>query len=234
MDLFSEFKRTNDWKPFDRYHVKLHITDLVGGVPKNAELIDGWIKATCKEANDEQRAAIVQATKETLTEAAEEMVDKQSIGFKSDERGLFIEGRHVKAMLKECGNIIKDLVEGFGKKGDSQKGISNFKSKVAEQLFVEEERIYLGKQKPDEIEERPIHVMTAQGPRNSLKRVEIVRDVDVGFTLCRRKGNIVPEKAMLAILDYAQTNGLGADRSQGRGKFRVVSVEKIEVAEVVA
>ena len=72
--------------------------------------------------------------------------------------------------------------------------------------------------------------MTAQGPRDSIKRVEIVNSCKVTFTLKRRKGSgkdSVPEKVLLGILDYAQSIGLGADRSQGYGTFEVLSVEKI-------
>jgi len=230
-DLFAEFKK-NDWAPFVRYRVHLKLENIVGGTPKNPKLIDAWINAKNKELTAEEREKLANATRKELGELSAEVAAKNHVGFRQDKNGLFVEGRHVKAMLKESSNIIKTITPGGrGKKSDGDKevpGITNLKSKVAERLFVEEDCIYLGQMEPDEITERPIHVMTAMGPRDSIKRCEIVHDVEISFTLRRHRGNEVPEKTMLAILDYAQTMGLGADRSQGHGKFKVLSVEKLE------
>ena len=227
MDLFAKFKSENNWEPFDTYAVKIKFADLVGGAPKTEKMIEGWINSTNKERTTEVRQQLVDAAKETLPELVDEQAEKNSIGFKSDERGLFIEGRQIQAMLKESGNIIKDIAPGgIGKgKTDEEKGVLALKKKISENVFVMEDRIYLGRAKPDAIEERPIHVMTAQGPRTSIKCVEVCRDVEVAFTLKRRVGNIVTLKTLLAVLDYAQSMGGGADRSQGRGRFAVLSVD---------
>ena len=139
--------------------------------------------------------------------------------------GLAIEGRQIKACLKENANIIK---KGMPKSCGKDGVIAALKNKVAEQLFVEENYIPIGRTEPDEVLEKPISVMTRQGPRTSIKRYEICHDVEIEFTLKRlARGGEVTEKVMLAILDYAQDMGIGADRSQGRGVFEVLSVEKI-------
>ena len=161
------------------------------------------------------------------------------------------------AMLKEAGNIIKDLAPGESdppkahpkaskamtpeeadsiasalsiKKSANETGVKALKSKVADQVFVSEEHISLGVAEPTRHEQRPIHVMTAQGPRTSIKRTEIVDNVEIAFTIRRCKGRgkqAVSESVLMAILDYAQTVGLGADRSQGYGQFEILSVEKV-------
>ena len=60
----------------------------------------------------------------------------------------------------------------------------------------------------------------------SLKKTDVVRDVELTFTVRRLDDSAVTEKALYALLSYSQQVGLGADRSQGSGVFEVLSVEK--------
>jgi len=238
---FAEFKNQFAEQLFDEYRVKLYLKDVAGGTPMHADLIKGWINATNKDKSDEERAKLVKATLETLPEVAEEKEAKSWVGFKRDSDGnLFIEGRCIKAMLKEAANIVKDIVPNGGRqKGKNAKsltGVTAFKSKVADRVFVVEDRIYFVRDgnkinAPDELEERPVHAMTPQGPRSSLKRTDILKDVEVEFTIRRLATNDVPEPALYACLVYAQQIGLGADRSQSRGTMKDVEVEKIKTAE---
>jgi hypothetical protein len=240
MDLWKQHQ-ASEWSAFDRYEVKILLRDIVGGKPATPEMIAKWVEATCKAAKAEARAKIVDAHVETLPETVEEEGEKQGIVFSRVDGELAIEGRQIKAMLKEAGNICKDIVPTgrmekrtaaeikAGKDPKPQIGITALRSKVADQVFVEEEHVGLGRTEADEVNERAIHVMTARGPRNSIKRSEICRDVEITFHVRRRTGSGegVPEPALLAILDYAQTVGLGADRSQGFGQFTIQSVVKL-------
>ncbi len=230
-DLFAEFQKTN-WAPFERYRVHIKLVDIVGGTPKNNKLIYAWISAKNKELTAQEQEKLANATKEELGDLSDEATESNCIGFRRNGEGLFIEGRQVKAMFKENANVTKTIVPGGrkpkGQGGGEAEGITNLKSKVAERIFIEDDHILLGRMEPDEIIEKPIHVMTPKGMRDSIKRKEIVRDVEISFTVRRHRGNEVPEKTMIAILDYAQTMGLGADRSQGHGRFKVLSVVKLE------
>jgi hypothetical protein len=227
---FHEFCKT--WSPFDEYRVKVKLSTIAGGTPKHGDLLKGWIDATNKELSAEERAKLVDATKAELPDISEAKEAKSWVGFKSDGDGLYIEGRQVKAMLKESANIIKKIAPTRkDKKSPNGVGITAFKSKVADHVFVVETKIHLTKggepvKEKDEHEERPIHVMTAQGPRNSIKRTDLVHDAEIEFTVRRLNDAAVPEKALYAVLAYGQHIGLGADRSQGMGTFRVTSVEK--------
>lgn len=232
MNLFEKHKKSG-WNPFDTYKVQIHLHDIVGGIPRNPELIEAWIKAGSKKMSQEERERIRDTHVDKLGEVADEKREKQGIGFhRMDDGQLCIEGRQVKAMLKEAANIIKDTVPTGRKDKDKPVvGIAQLKSKTADQVFITEEFIPLGRTEPDAVEEKPIHVDTAMGPRDSIKVYEICRDVNVEFVVRRHKGmgkKAVPEAALLAILDYGQNVGLGADRSQGRGTFEVVNVEKIK------
>jgi hypothetical protein len=237
---FSEFKAQFTEKLYDEYHVVMQLRDVAGGIPMHSDLIKGWIDATNKDKSDEERQKIVDATVEALPEVSEEKEAKSWVGFKRDDSGnLYIEGRCIKAMLKEAGNILKDIVPNggkqIGKNKDKKVGVTALKSKVADRVFVVEERVYFLRdgqriQDVDELEERPVHAMTPQGPRSSLKRTDILRNVTVEFTVRRLASNDVPEETLFGILVYAQQLGLGADRSQGRGVSTDVTCEKIKEA----
>lgn len=233
MDVWKRHVESN-WNAFETYKVRILIKDLVGGKPATPEMIQKWVDATNKDKSEEERKRIKDAHVDTLPDVADEKAEKQSCVFSRVDGELAIEGRQLKAMIKESGNIIRTITPG-SKEGELVPWAA-LRSKVADQCFVMERYIKLGKTEPDERLERPIHVMTAQGPRTSIKRVEIVRNVEIEFTLKRRKGrdkSSVPEKVLMAVLDYAQTVGLGADRSQGYGTFRVLGVEKIEDVKAV-
>lgn len=223
----------------DLYEVEFVADELAGGVPKNPELIKSWLASMNKEWSDAQREAVAEATVEQMAAASEELATKGWNGFKSDpERGLYVEGRCLKAMIKEAASIIAPFVpngaqppRGRKKAAESPYGITRFKSKVADQVFVREDRVYVNKTEPDGTLERPIHVMTAQGERTSIKRTDILRDVVVRFTVTRLANGDVPEIALAAVLAYAMQVGFGADRSQGFGVGRNLRIRKTKAAD---
>lgn len=229
VNLFAKHKKTG-WDPFDRYRVEVRVGHLVGGLPMTTKLVESWVNATNKDKKAEDREAIRGAHVDTLPETVDEKKEKQGIGFARVDGQLCVEGRCLKAMLKEAANIIKDSCPSNSAVNESTgTGIAGLKAKVADQVFVSEEYIPLGRTEPDRIVERPIHVMTPQGARDSIKVCEVCDDVVIKFTVRRHKGmkkQAVPEKTLLAIVDYAQNVGLGADRSQGYGTFEVLSVVK--------
>jgi len=232
---FKEFKQQFQDELYEEYRVKLRLHDIAGGTPMSPDLIKGWIDATCKDKSDEERAKLVEASLEALPDISEEKAARSWVGFKRNENGeFFIDGRCIKAMLKEGGNILKEIIPNGGKQRGKNKGkdkgITALKSKVADRVFVVEHQVYFTRNgervKEAQLEERPVHAMTPQGPRSSLKRTDILRDVDVEFTVRRLATDDVPEEALYAILVYAQQLGLGADRSQGRGTMEDIDVEK--------
>ena len=265
MDLFQKYK--DNWTPFDTYEVEILLRDVVGGIPQNPDLIESWLKGQNKKMSKEERDKIKEAHELMLADAIDEKMEKTGIGFHKKDGQLCLEGRQVKAMLKEAANIIKDIAPiGKKDKGKDIFGIHQLKARAAEMLFVPEEFIPLGRaepdaigqrkdggedttapgvhpsgrNKPDKVLQKPIHVDTAQGPRDSIKVFEICFNVPLSFTVHRFRGpgkmsggklsNAVPEPTLKAILEYCQWTGLGADRSQGRGQFKVTRCEKVEVA----
>jgi hypothetical protein len=234
----------NLWK---RYQIDLGIRNrIVGGVPTNPELIKGWIAANMPNVTAEDRAKLAEKTASELHVATEEKAEGMWTTFKRDEAGVYIEGRQVKAMFKECSNILRELLikdEGKAARADAKAAgqdaptkksrFTNLKAKLAERLFVEEDRVYIERKgeklaKPDGSEEKAIHVMTAQGERSALKRVDFVNaPATLRFTIRFLNDGLVDMDLVKTLLEFGGWNGLGADRSQGNGLFELVDAREI-------
>jgi len=232
-------------KMWNRARVTLSIRERVcGGIPKDQKLIEGWVAANMPEVSAEKQAKLVAKTAAELPAATEEKAEKMWTTFKvaKPDGYIFIEGRQIKAMLKESANILREALitsekSEKGKDKAAEKAKSRFtaiRSKVAERLFVEEDRVVFdrnGKRltEPDGSEERAIHVMTAQGPRDALKRTDFVAaPATISFHLKWVNDSVVDIELVKIFFEHACENGLGADRSQGNGRFAVVAIEPID------
>lgn len=246
---------------YNRYAVTIeYLTQLEGGVPTNKDMIRNWIKARMKKAQNgrdvaaEELEKLVQETiastpKLAATEVAEGFVADSLLWttFKRDAEGRpLVEGRCIKSFFKENANILKDILaaeakaEGRGQKtkkdGSEGGSVYNtmYRSKVAEQLFVEGFLYPLTRDgKPledvDGREEKAIHVMTPQGKRDALKRYDYIHPgVRLTFTVRVLRDGVVTEHDLLRMLEHGQVNGLGSGRSQGSGQFKVLEVRELE------
>jgi hypothetical protein len=233
MDYREVIKKHED-SLYDFYRVRLLVKELVGGCPKDPEMIKGWIGATCKEASQEERAKIVDAKVEALPQVVEEELEATGTTFLVDkECGLYLEGRQLKAMLKEAANIMRSSVP--SKKKEGERGVAALKSKMADHVFVEENKVFLNRQKVDKTTQRPIHIEDGpRGPRSAIKVSDIVENVEIEFTVRRLRHGEVTEEALYLCLNYCENLGLGADRSQGYGKFQVQDVQKLTLEEARA
>jgi len=213
---------------FDNYDLILHVDRLVGGIPKHPEIIKRWQEAHLTGKPGEPNAAT--ATDETLALLGPQALDLDEVvagiwtGFVTDKDGnLGWEARTVKAMLKESANIVRTIRDAMVKDGKGGYKSIPLRARLAERVFVAPKVITIMKDdKPitePESGERPIHVMTQQGPRTALKRTDYVEDVVLTCTLEVLNDGVITDKILRVILDHAQRNGLGTDRSQGNGTF---------------
>jgi len=147
---------------FEKYNVKIEFTRrVVGAIPKNPEVIDAWVKARGKKAGRTPKQ--LEELKKMIEEqvGADEEAEKRWVGFKQDEKGIFLEDRNVKAMLRESANTL-DAFRG--------KGAVARRQTFQHGLFVEPARIYFRRdgeiiREPDGQQERTIHVITPLGPK---------------------------------------------------------------------
>lgn len=232
---------------FTRYRVSLRFTGrLLGGTPKRADIVEGWLRTkTGVDDVSEVRAMMVRVLEDQGIEITpdmtyEEMVDvskrvagdHMANGFRQDASGLYIESRAVKAMLKEAVNVL------FGgnkeRWGVTRKGP---KSAMAEWVFPVEDRVhlqrpdgdggYLSVMEPDGLHLLIGHVTGPQGPRSTLSHYEYVVQPYLSFEVFSLQDRVTQEQ-WHQTLRYAQENGLGAVRSQGFGRFKVVGFEEVK------
>lgn len=230
---------------FTRYAVELTFKHLVvGGIPSDRSVIEGWIRSRM-ELNDAAITELVEKTAQergvmSPDEAVEIVLDSDLApsvnGFKRNENGeLCLEGRTVKAALKEWSNSSypgtafpgkSKIAAQVNKKGEEsspvRKGLMNY---LAETVIVEEVLIGLGVKEPSWVEERIKHVMTPQGPRSSLNRVEVVEGASIAFTV-KVRDDFLPQEAWARIWSSGEAIGLGSDRGRSDGQFNLTRWEK--------
>lgn len=220
---------------YTQYRATLRFKNLiVGGIPSDKSVIEGWIRSRM-DLGDAAISELVEQTVEergvlTPDEAIEAVMQSELApsvnGFKRDDNGqLCIEGRIVKAALKEWMNSAypgtkfpgKTKIEGL------RKGLMRY---AAEAVRVDDLLIGLGVKEPTTIEERIKHVMTPQGPRSSINRVEVVEQPEVTFTISVRD-DFIPEDAWARIWSVGEAIGLGSDRGRSDGQFELTEWQRL-------
>lgn len=224
---------------YDIYRVKIKMRDkLCGGKPKNLNILETHVKIKTG-FDDQQTKAQIAELRETAPKITEEdlqeQIEQSASGFQEDEHGLFISNYNLKAMFKESCTMLGIYSKRLGSKQILQHG---FEIKLPEDLqkaygVTRDDRIYLGRDKPDGYDDNVVHAMTPKGKITSIKRVDYVMGVTLEFeiwvfaTHALEKRN-VNEEILRGMLVFSQENGLGAERSQGRGKHNVVSFQALE------
>jgi len=202
---------------WDTYKVSIVVDRIVGGIPANEKLMKAWLDARAdrmKPVAGAGSAMVPPGTPQTPDEAAADLAlqasrldpeDTHAVVFYRDAKEQpCYEGRCFKAAIKESGNILKDIL-----------GVKALRSKISERVFVEERFVPI--KSAIQRDERPISVMTMQGPRTSIKRFEFAEDVKMEFTLKVLTDGVIKREMLETIFMHIEKNGLGSDRSQGNG-----------------
>lgn len=211
---------------YDVYRCQIRMRDkLCGGIPKNKELLADAVRAHTGHDDAHTAAQIA----ELGVGIVDEIVEKSWNGFVSDDKGMYLPAFQIKAMFKECASLCRLTTEKRGSKQILQHG--TFVVKAVDGG----DRVHFGKTAVDGCDEGPVHVMTAQGPRTAIKRVDYVERVDLTFDVWvfgthAAETRHIGESDVIELLRLAQENGLGADRSQGKGTFDVVKFERVAKA----
>lgn len=225
---------------------------IMGGTPKNPKMIEGWLRT---KAGIDQKDELVHmmlrtlreldptfdptpftkrdmdsaATLEALIDASSKIASEVNTnGFKRDENGLYIESRYIKSMLREAvainfpasGDVTKE-----NKWGPTKKAAQGY---FRERVFVDPFKLHLGVDEPTGILQWVGHVITAGKPQSIVAYVEYVERAEISFEVQVLKGSEIDltEDKWARLWSYAESNGIGAYRSQGFGTFDLVRWEK--------
>lgn len=185
---------------------------LCGSVPLSKELIRPWLESRMPNTKPGNARPIEEIEEEILA-TIEETEERTTLGFQKDEGGLFVRAGTVKAHIKDCANQIKDVLK-----------IKALRSKVANKVFVDPDPVYLLRNmdaiyEPDGDFERAVHVMTARGPGNALKRICFVEKPVIKLQIRLLKDKEVDEDVLRSIFDYGSVHGYGGERGMGEGRY---------------
>jgi hypothetical protein len=223
------------------YEVECQFTALVmAGTPARADVIAGFIRAKMGVDSDTELAALVRktlgeigvdtpdaATLDDVIKASEAIAsERHGNVFKRDATGLYLETRQVKSGLKEATNVLF-----AGEKwGKTKKGPKNA---LSEWIFLDGQKVYLGRDRADGQWTQHGVVSGPGGSRSTLTQYEYADRPRVKFILkslidpATGKERITGDQWKM-LLGYLQYSGLGALRSQSHGQFKVMAFSKIK------
>jgi hypothetical protein len=221
MTAFAEF-RQKAW-PY-KFRAELLVGTIAGGTPSDPKVAEGWLRTKLGEKDDliRELVATTMVDRGIDAEQAAKEVDslKHLNGFRRDEQGLYIEGRQVKAAIKEAASVAAAAAKLPLKSwGQTKKGLLGF---VAEHIIVPEDRIHLGVTEPTGIVQRFVHTWRGSG----IQYEEYVENAKLSFTVMADHEFSAEHWAMIWLTGEQQ--GIGASRSQGFGRYEVTSWERIK------
>lgn len=223
-----------------QYTGQLTVDTIAGGTPSDPNVAEGWLRTKLGiDKGDELRQLVAEAMiarNITAEQATEEVSrNKHLNGFKRDENGLYIEGRQLKAAIKEAASCA--VAAGHLKArswGTTNKGLQSF---LAEHVFVVEDKLYLGvqdpnliglqaeaiHQEPTGISQRFVHTFRGSG----IQYEEYVENAVIDFTVIADY-DFEADDAWKKIWVLGQQEGLGASRSQGYGRYSVTRWDRLK------
>jgi hypothetical protein len=237
MGVFSEYEKESF---AHRFHGTLLVGTICGGIPSNPNVAKSWLQARMGLDND---ASLMQAVVDTMA-AREVTIDEATKivnehrhlnGFKrehcpscppegvcdiSKPHQLYIEGRQLKAALKEAVSVAaaagKLDMRGWG---NTKKWITTF---FPEHAFVVEQRLPLKKvMHASGVNQR--FVTTHRG--TGIQYEEFVTDAEIDFTIVSDWD--FNDKDWAMIWTTGQLQGIGATRSQGYGVYEVIKWDRV-------
>lgn len=224
MSVFEGFRA----KAFPyRYAGQIMVTCIAGGTPTDPRVGEAWLRSKLADKDDLMRQAVAETMVEMkvgLEEAAAIVDSKQLNGFKRYKGGLYIEGRQLKAALKEAAMVAANAgkidTRKWGSTADAayKKGLKGW---FPEHVFVVEDRLPLGVTEATGIMQRFVHTWRGTG----IQYEEYVENAVIDFTVATDHNFAEKDWAMIWLTGEQQ--GIGASRSQGYGRYEVTRWEPV-------
>jgi CRISPR/Cas system CSM-associated protein Csm4 (group 5 of RAMP superfamily) len=218
---------------YRKYKVEIEFRDkILGGIPKDPEIIKGWLTARAKKTRTAQeiKELAEKIAQEVKSKSDEEEYSKEEektwTTFKSDKIGIYLEERQIKALLREAASTLRLTA------------IAGLRDLINHGVFTHPDKIHFCNKngfirKPDAYIEDVGHVMGPRGPRSILKRADYLEKPKISFelwvarSLHTKREDPLTKDRLYKMLILGQNIGLGANRSQGYGKFNLIKFEEI-------
>lgn len=214
------------------YRVRIRFDDRVeGGIPKDESIMESWLKV--KGFTPDETDAMIRARRAEIKEQSEdtaslndandalieEEITRSWSGFTTRDGVLVIEGRQIKAMFRECATELAIA-----------KTVYAFKQRLQHGFFIDDaplSRNEIQLTEPDGYRTKVVHAWTKKGKIAAFSRHDYIEHGEIEFEIKVVQTQSVTEQLLRRLLVLAEEMGLGANRSQGEGKFTVMSFEQI-------
>lgn len=219
-----------------KYEGRLHFVSPVhGGTPTNSKVATSWLRTKFEESDEGIQARVAEIMLERqidVKEAIKVVGDLKLLkGFKLDEHGLYLEGRHQKANLKEAASVAvaagKISQKGWGVASTAGKFLTRY---LPEHLFIEEQKLYLLTDddkhvtEPTGIEQRFVTTFNGTG----ITYEEYVVDCNINFTVVTDYDFTGKDEDFWPLVwKTGGKQGLGATRSMGYGEYIVTKWNRV-------
>jgi CRISPR/Cas system CSM-associated protein Csm4 (group 5 of RAMP superfamily) len=230
---FEELMEKHEVQIFTKYKIKAEAANkLLGGWPKDPATELAMLEARFKkglvkeETVEKARLAVAEASSDDHEEETEKAKLKAWTGFKSDDNGIYIESRQIKAGFREVSKTL-EFTRGWS-------NLQVFQHALFAKGLVDADKIYFYGEddkrivEPHGHEQMIAHVMTMQGPRSTIKFHDYVNPgtkFSFEVWISDPQKNRFDEKYLANCLMLAQDNGFGCSRSQGHGRIKVLTIE---------
>lgn len=202
---------------------------LLGGKPRHLDAAKAMLAARGLE---DQIEAV--PDEPAARAAAAELASQEGINEfhrRPGKDGIWLPTNNLKAGLKENWSVLGYRKEYIGSRVSLAEAMFVYSIQPADSPSIERDYVYLG-DKPDGIITSVCH-SDIQGQRvASIKRNEFLDSPQISFEvrIASEITHKLPDEAFAAVFLHWGEHGLGASRSQGNGKFDIVSIEDVGVA----
>jgi len=219
--VFAEWE-TKVWKY--RYNASAVVHSIHGSTPDDPKVIKGWISSKVQDNDERIQEAVAETMVElgiSAEEATERVIEKASVNrFKRDENGLYIEGRTIKAAIKEAAMTSAQGENGIPAEKKygvlaSKKGLKAF---IAEHIQVEDRRVHLGVFEADRVMQKFVQTRGISG----ISYEEEIDEAKISFTVSTDFDfSAVDPNWWAKVWVHGQKQGLAGSRSQGFGAYEI-------------
>lgn len=188
------------------------LEDQLGTVPKSKEVYTKYIATKVMPDQAEQEAEDIK----------EDLENSGWTTFMQDEEGLFILNYMVNGFLRNAGNCLKEQLK-----------IKQLKSKLENFVFITPRKIRFSRngvilKECEGTLERPLRAMTAQGPRVTLAKSDIIKaGACLDFNVIILGHKEITVDTIKELFDYGELVGLGQFRNGSYGQFKVNRFEEV-------
>jgi len=211
-----------------RVDITIQFVDkILGGLPQSGKPWEYFVKM--KQMSDQEAISLEQRIKDGLISSQEkqEIEDTNCCVFERDKDGfLCIWQSNIKAMMREIFSTTGVFMKKKAKSGKNVFQHRTWVDPIRPKFLIESGGKWVPTDRPSGYLEKVKIIKDMSGQRTALGRHEYLKDARLSFSWCFGDDN---GAYLVEDIEYAwykaQTNGLGASRSQGHGMFKIVEFE---------